>query len=93
MYLGNIARSQNRTDEAILYYEKLIEVNRKYFEAYISLSELLFNRDIMKARSLLRSCLSINPGFKPAIVALADTYRNSNPDIAKKYDELANTIK
>jgi hypothetical protein len=34
----------------------------------------------------------MNPRYKPAIIALADTYRNSNPDIAKKYDDLASTI-
>ena len=93
MYLGNIARSQNKTVEAIRYYERLIEANRKYFEAYVGLSELLVDRDIMRARNLLRTCLTMSPRYKPAIVALADTYRNSNPDIAKKYDELAKTIK
>jgi tetratricopeptide (TPR) repeat protein len=93
MYLGNITRSQNRTDEAIMYYQRLIEANRKYFEAYVGLAELLVDRDIMKARALLRTCLSMSPRYKPAIIALADTYRKSNPDIAKKYDELANSIK
>jgi hypothetical protein len=34
----------------------------------------------------------MNPGYRPAIVALADTYRQSDPDIARKYDDLANTI-
>ena len=93
MYLGNISRSQNKTDEAIRYYERLIKANRKYFEAYVGLSELLVDRDIMRARALLRTCLTLSPRFKPAIVALADTYRKSNPDIAKKYDDLANSIK
>ena len=93
MYLGNIARSQNKTDEAIRYYERVIKANRKYFEAYVGLSELLADKDLMKARDLLRTCLTMNPQYKPAIVALADTYRNTDPDIAKKYDELANTIK
>ena len=92
MYLGNIARSQNKTDEAISYYERVIEANRKYFEAYVGLSELLIGKDIERARTLLRTCLTMSPRYKPAIVALADTYRNSNPDIAKKYDDLANTI-
>jgi hypothetical protein len=49
--------------------------------------------DVMKARSLLRTCLDMNPRYKPAISALADTYRKTNPDIARKYDELARTIK
>jgi tetratricopeptide (TPR) repeat protein len=93
MYMGNIARSQNKADEAIRYYEKLIEADRKYFEAYVGLSELLVGRDIIRARTLLRTCLTMSPRYKPAIVALADTYRNSDPDIAKKYDDLANTIK
>jgi tetratricopeptide (TPR) repeat protein len=93
MYLGNIARSQNKDDEAIGYYEKVINVNRKYFEAYVGLSELLKNKDVIKARELLEKCLKMNPEYKPAIVALADTYRDSFPEIAKKYDELAKTIK
>ena len=92
MYLGNIARSQNRPDEAISYYEKVINVNRKYFEAYVGLSQLLINKDLLRARTLLRTCLTMNPHFKPALVALADTYRKSDPDVAKKYDELAGSI-
>jgi tetratricopeptide (TPR) repeat protein len=93
MYLGNIARSQNRTEEAKTYYERLIEANRKYFEAYVGLSELLTDRDLTRARALLFKCLTMSPAYKPAIVSLADTYRKTDPDIAKKYDELANRIK
>jgi tetratricopeptide (TPR) repeat protein len=93
MYLGNIARSQNRNEEAIGYYEKVINVNRKYFEAYVRLSGLLKEKDLSKAREMLEKCLTMNPEYKPAIVALADTYRDTDPDIAKKYDELASTIK
>jgi len=93
MYLGNIARSENKMNEAISYYEKVIRVNRKYFEAYVSMAELLIGNDVDRSRTLLRTCLKMNPKYKPAIIAMADTYRNSNPDIAKKYDELAETIK
>jgi tetratricopeptide (TPR) repeat protein len=93
MYLGNIAASNGNDNEAINYYEDLISNNRKYFEAYVALSKLYSDKDIMKARTLLRDCLTINPEFLPAIVALADSYRKSSPDVAKKYDELANTIK
>ena len=92
MYLGNIARSQNKTDEAIGFYEKVIKADRKYFEAYIGLAELLEDKDLIKARDLLRNCLKMNPGYLPAIKALADTYRKSDPDIARKYDELAKSI-
>ena len=92
MYLGNIARAQNRKDEAIKYYERVISVNRKYFEAYVGLSELLIDTDVMRARTLLKTCLTMSQRYKSAIVVLADTYRISNPDIAKKYDDLARTI-
>jgi tetratricopeptide (TPR) repeat protein len=93
MYLGNIARSQNKNDEAIGYYDKVININRKYFEAYIALSGLLKKRDLFRARELLEECLTMNPQYKPAITALADTYRDTDPEIAKKYDEWASTIK
>jgi tetratricopeptide (TPR) repeat protein len=93
MYLGNIAATQHKPEEAIGYYEKVIAANRKYFEAYVGLSELLIDSDIPRTRTLLRTCLTMSPRYKQAIIALADTYRNSNPDIAKKYDDLANTIK
>ena len=93
MYLGNIARSQQKTDEAISYYQKVIEADKKYFEAYVGISELLMDKDVKKAREILTACLNLNPRYKPAIIALADTYRNSNPDIAKKYYELANSMK
>jgi tetratricopeptide (TPR) repeat protein len=93
MYLGNISRSQNKTDEAISYYRKVIEADMKYFEAYVALAELTGKRNLQEARDLLRRCLGINPGYKPAVVALADTYRISDPDIAEKYDELAKTMK
>ena len=93
MYLGNIAKAHNNRDEAIKYYEKLINVNRKYFEAYVELAGLIVKTDLQKARGLLRACIRMSPRFKPAIVALADTYRGTNPQIAKKYDDLVKTIK
>ncbi len=92
MYLGNIAKARGKTDEAIAYYEKIIKSNRKYFEAYVELSGLLVGQDTGRARELLKTCLTMNPRYKPAIGALAETYRKSSPEIAKKYDELANSI-
>ncbi len=93
MYLGNIAKARNNSEAAVKFYERLININRKYFEAYVELSGLLADKDLQKARNLLRTCLTINPHYKPAIIALGDTYRNSNPDIAEKYYKLAETIK
>ena len=93
MYLGNIAVTQNNRDEAIRYYETLIGYNRKYYDAYVALSKVLMEQDIKKARGLLKTCLTLDPVNKPAILALADSYRKSDPEVAKKYDELANSIK
>lgn len=93
MYLGNIERSKGNNDEAANYYERVIEVNRKYFDAYVSLAGILSGSDVQEARRLLRKCLKINPRFKPAIVALGDTYRDTNPEIARKYYEQSNNLK
>jgi len=93
MYLGNIALKQNNPKEAIQYFETLIDSNRKYYEAYVALSKLLMDSEMAKARALLKTCLTMDPGYKPAIISLADSYRKSDPEIAKKYDDLANTFK
>ena len=93
MYLGNIAVKQKHPDEAARYYETLIGYNRKYFESYVGLSKLLMDTDVDKARGLLKTCLKINPRYKPAILSLADSYRKSDPGIAARYDELLNSIK
>jgi hypothetical protein len=92
MYLGNISAARKDTVSAEKYYKELINVNRKYFDAYIELAKLAEGKDVQKARKLLRSCLYIKPDFKPAIKALADTYRKSDPGIAEKYDKFVNSI-
>jgi Tfp pilus assembly protein PilF len=93
MYLGNIAVSQNNRHEAIGYFKTILDYNKKYFEAYVGLSKLLLESDVKQARALLKSCLMIDPKYTPAIRTLADSYRKSDPEVAKKYDELANSYK
>ena len=93
MYLGNIALSHNRTDEAVLYYERVIKANRKYYEAYVRLAEIYVGKEDDKARSFLRTCLKMDPHFKPALSVMAETYRISDPELARKYDVLINSIK
>jgi hypothetical protein len=92
LYLGNIARSEGRMDEAAAYYEKVIAANRKYYEAYVSLAELKMGKDTKGARKLLRECLTLNPRYKAAIIALGDTYRESDPGIARRYYEQAKKV-
>ncbi len=93
MYLGNIAAYREDRDLALKYYDRVIRINRKYFQAYVESAKLVAENDVTKARALLKECLRINPGYKPAIIGLADTYRKTDPDIAKKYDEMATNIK
>jgi tetratricopeptide (TPR) repeat protein len=93
MYLGNIAKYQGNTDEALKYYESLVNYNRKYFQAWVEMAGLFSGRDNPRARKLLRDCLRLNPRYRPAIIALADTYREEDPERAKRYYEMAETIK
>ena len=93
MYLGNIAASDNKPDEAEKYYDMVIKANRRYLDAYVELSKLLVSRNAVESRRLLMTCLELDPGFKPAVVALADSYRNSDPETARKYDEMAKILK
>ncbi len=93
MYMGNLAKERDDTLTAGRFYNRVLKVNRKNFDAYLELAGIMGRKDYMKARNLLRTCLTMDPGFKPAIKALADTYRKTDPDIAEKYDKLIETIK
>lgn len=90
MFLGNIAVNEKKYDSAISYYRQVINTNLKYFEAYVALAELIAVTDLIEARKLLRECLMLNPSYRPALIALGDTYSKTNRDIAEKYYELAN---
>ena len=89
-FQANLLAEKGDSDKAAALYERLIGLNRKYFDAYPPLAKILMERkELKKARELLKSCLTMNPGFKAAYAALADSYRASDPVIAKKYAELA----
>ncbi|MFN8242097.1 MAG: tetratricopeptide repeat protein [Bacteroidales bacterium] len=93
MYMGDLALKNGDGEEAATWYRKTIENNRKFFEAYVSLAAIIVKDNMQEARKVLKDCLDIRPDYKPAIQALADSYRSDRPDLAKKYDELAKTIK
>ena len=93
MFQANIFCSEGNSGKAADLYQEVIRLNRKYFDAYLALAKIRMNQKEMKqARVLLKSCLMIHPGFREAIICLADTYRTSDPEVAGKYDELAKTI-
>jgi tetratricopeptide (TPR) repeat protein len=91
--LGNRALIGNDNQKAAMYFEKAIVANRKYFNAYVQLASVYASTNVDQARKVLKDCLSINPHYKPALQGMADTYRKSAPNVAKRYDELINTLK
>jgi len=93
MLLGKQAVEKKDTAEAIHYFDALIQANNKYFSAYVLRAGLFTENEAESARKLLKECLQINSGYKPAIMALANSYRKSDPEIARKYDIKANSIK
>jgi len=93
MMLGTQALIVNDTVKAAACFRKAIAANRKYFEAYVQLAAIYSETNVNMARKILKDCLKINTRYEPALRALADTYRKSAPKVAKKYDELINTLK
>ena len=91
--LGNQALISNDREKAADYFIKAIKANRKYFDAYVKLAAVYAETNIDKARKVLRDCLKINSRYKPALQALADSYRDSKPEVAKKYDKIISRIK
>jgi tetratricopeptide (TPR) repeat protein len=92
MFRANIYANEGDTLRAAELYRKLISINRKYFDAYPALARIwIGNKKYKEARELLKACLVMHPGFREAIVGMADSYRSTDPDVAKKYDELAKT--
>jgi len=88
--LGDMAVRKKDNENAATYYRKAIEANRKFFSCYPKLASIYAENDVIKARKILRDCLRINSKYKPALRAMADTYRETNPEVARKYDELIN---
>ena len=74
-------------------FEQLIRANRKYFSAYVGLAEILQEEGKLdQSREILKTCLRINSRYKPAVMGLALTYQETDPEIARKYYELAKSI-
>jgi len=74
---GDLALKSNNTEKAAVYYRKAIEANRKYFSVYVKLAGIYTETNVDEARKVLKQCLKINPGYKPARQALAATFGKS----------------
>ena len=93
MLAGQLKMARGNFKEARQDFERLIDANRKYFSAYVELAKILVTEGRQEeARETLRSCLRINPRYRPAIIALGDTFKGSDPEIAGKYYNLANSM-
>jgi hypothetical protein len=92
LMLGRNAEERGEYSLAADYYERMIAVNPKYYRAYVLRARLYSQNETEKARELLKSCLKLHSRYKPAIEALADTYRESDPGRAEKYDKLVKSI-
>jgi tetratricopeptide (TPR) repeat protein len=90
--MGQLAFQENDVVVAKYYFEHLLEVNPKFFSAYVELAEIYDQTQPERARELLKTCLRIYPKYKPAIRALAETYQETHPEIVDKYWEYLNTF-
>ena len=93
MMLGAQALIEQDKVKAANYFKKAIVANRKYLDAYVQLAALYSETNINLSRKVLKDCLKVNSRYKPALESLAATYRKSAPEVARKYDELINTLK
>lgn len=93
MMLAEQAIRDNDDTLAASYYKKVIRANRKYLEAYVQLAGIYSETNVAMARKVLKDCLKVKSRYKPALKAMADTYRKSQPEVARKYDQLINSIK
>jgi len=91
--LGDLAKNKCKTNEAVGFYRRAIVANRKYYPAYIRLSAMYSDSDVLKTRRVLKDCLKLNSKYKPALEALANTYRKTEQEKARRIDELIMKIK
>jgi hypothetical protein len=91
--LGDEALKDGEVQKAVGFYERTIQANKKYYRVYPKLAGIYAETNVLKARKILKDCLKLNSKYEPALKALADTYRKSDPDIARRYDELILKLK
>ena len=92
-FLGDLALKKGIVEDAASYYQKAIQSNRKYFAVYPKLAGIYTETNVSEARKVLRDCLKLNSKYKPALEALAETYRKTDSAIARKYDEIIDKLK
>ncbi|MGE4586890.1 MAG: tetratricopeptide repeat protein [Mangrovibacterium sp.] len=90
---SRLNRKQGKTEAAVRDLEKIIVLNSKYLKAYVDLAGILMDAGrISEAREKLRMCLRIHASYRPALIMLGDSFRKTDPGVAKKYYEKAQSI-
>lgn len=90
---GDLELKNGNLKVAAGFFEKAIAANRKYLRVYPKLAGIYKETNQEKARKVLKDCLKINSRYKPALIALADSYRDTAPEIAAEYDKLIDKLK
>jgi tetratricopeptide (TPR) repeat protein len=93
LMLGDLSMKENDRQKAAAYFRNVISANRKNFEAYVKLAKTYPETGKADARKVLKECLKYNPKYKPAIKALAESYRDTDPGTARKYERILERIK
>ena len=91
--LGDMALKDGSAQKAADYYEQTIGANRKYYSVYPKLAGIYAETDILKARKILKDCLKLDSKYIPALEAIAKTFRETDPEVARRYDEMINKLK
>lgn len=93
LMLGDLAMKKDEREKAAGYFRKVIDINRKYFEAYVKLASTFPETRMEESRKVLKECLKYNPKYQPALKALAESYRGTDPEAARKYKRILERIK
>ena len=80
---GSAALAEKKSDAAIAYFKKAVELYPSFFDAHLSLAQLYMDaKQWDKAEASLRQAVKINPQAVTAMVSLGEVYRRE-----KKYEE------
>ena len=93
-YQGMIKFYQQQRDAAIPLFEKVVELDERFYLAHFFLGQIYKDRnDLTSAFNYARRSIEINPRFKQGYLLMAEIYdRNNNPQKAQEMRNYANSF-
>lgn len=93
-YQGMIKFYQQQRQEAIPLFEKVVELDDRFYLAHFFLGQIYKdNNDLTTAFNYARRAVEISPRFKQGYLLMADIYdRNQNPQKAQEMRNYANSF-